>query len=135
MRMRLKTLALARPRYGYQRLHILLRREGWMVNHKRVLRLYCGEGLTPRIPRRKRKYASWVRVPLPEPTQPKELTSLDFMSDALADGRRFRILTVLDLSTGVPGARGSYARADRSGDARAGPRRRPARRPARPETR
>ncbi len=97
--MRLKELALARPRYGYQRLHILLRREGWMVNHKRVLRLYRAEGLTLRIPRRKRKSASWVRVPLPAPTQPNEQWGLDFMSDALADGRRFRILTVLDLCT------------------------------------
>jgi len=61
LRMRLKELALARPRYGYRRLHILLRRDGWMVNHKRVLRLYRAEGLTLRIPRRKRKYASWVR--------------------------------------------------------------------------
>jgi hypothetical protein len=71
-RLRMKELALARPRYGYRRLHVLLRREGWMVNPKRVLRLYREEGLTLRSPRKKRKYASWVRVPLPRPLGPNE---------------------------------------------------------------
>lgn len=95
--MRLKELALARPRYGYRRLHILLRREGWMVNPKRVLRLYREEGLTLRIPRRKRKYASWVRVPLPAPTRRNEHWVLDFVTDALVNSRRFRVLTGLDV--------------------------------------
>ncbi len=95
--MRLKELALARPRYGYRRLQILLGREGWRVNHKKVLRLYREEGLTLRIPRQKRKYASWVRVPLPRPTKPNQQWTADFVSDALADGRRFRVLTVLDV--------------------------------------
>jgi putative transposase len=95
--MRLKELALARPRYGYRRLHILLGREGWHVNHKKVLRLYREEGLTLRIPRQKRKHASWVRVPLPKPTKPNQQWTADFVSDALADGRRIRILTVLDV--------------------------------------
>ena len=97
LRMRMKELAVARPRYGYRRLHVLLRREGWMVNPKRVLRLYREEGLTLRIPRKKRKYASWVRVPLPRPLGPNEQWALDFVTDALADGRRFRVLTVLDV--------------------------------------
>ena len=88
---------MARPRYGYRRLHVLLRREGWMVNPKRVLRLYREEGLTLRIPRKKRKYASWVRVPLPRPLGPNEQWTLDFVTDARADGRRFRVLTVLDV--------------------------------------
>jgi len=95
--MRMKELAVARPRYGYRRLHVLLRREGWMVNPKRVLRLYREEGLTLRIPRKKRKYASWVRVPLPRPLGPNEQWTLDFVTDARADGRRFRVLTVLDV--------------------------------------
>jgi putative transposase len=69
LRMRLKKLALARPRFGYQRLHILLCRKGYPVNHKRVLRLYREEGLTLRIPRKKRKVASCVRVPLPAPSR------------------------------------------------------------------
>jgi putative transposase len=97
LRMRLKELALARPRYGYRRLHVLLGREGWRVNHKKVLRLYREEGLTLRIPRQKRKYASWVRVPLPRPTRPNQHWTADFVSDALADGRRIRVLTVLDV--------------------------------------
>ena len=58
----MKELALARLRYGYRRLRVLLRRAGWMVNPKRVLRLYREEGLTLRIPRKKRKYASWVAL-------------------------------------------------------------------------
>jgi putative transposase len=95
--MRMKELAAARPRYGYRRLHVLLRRDGWMVNPTRVLRLYREEGLTLRIPRKKRKYASWVRVPLPRPLGPNEQWTLDFVTDALADGRRFRVLTVLDV--------------------------------------
>jgi putative transposase len=95
--MRLRELAGARPRWGYRRLHILLRREGWLVNHKKVLRLYREEGLMLRIRRRKRKLASWVRVPPPGPSRPNERWTLDFVSDALSDGRRMRILTVLDV--------------------------------------
>ena len=97
LRMRLKELALARVRYGYRHLHVLVRREGWMVNPKRLLRLYREEGLTLRIPRNKRKYANWVRVPLPRPSGPNEQWTLDFVTDALANGRRFRVLTVLDV--------------------------------------
>lgn len=65
LRMRLKDLAAARVRYGYRRLHILLRREGWPVNQKRVYRLYREEGLTIRskLPRRKRQSAARTRDP------------------------------------------------------------------------
>jgi putative transposase len=95
LRLRLRDLAATRVRYGYRRLHILLRREGWRVNHKRVYRLYREEGLGIRVKRRK-KLASISRV-LPSPaTQPFERWSLDFLSDSLADGRRFRILTIVD---------------------------------------
>jgi putative transposase len=95
LRLRLRDLAATRVRYGYRRLHILLRREGWHVNHKRVYRLYREEGLGIRVKRRK-KLASISRV-LPSPaTQPFERWSLDFLSDSLADGRRFRILTIVD---------------------------------------
>jgi putative transposase len=93
--LRLRDLAAARVRYGYRRLHDLLRREGWRVNHKRVYRLYREEGLGIRVKRRK-KLASAPRVaPLPA-TQPFERWSLDFLSDGLATGRRFRILTIVD---------------------------------------
>ena len=88
-------LAATRVRYGYRRLHILLRREGWRVNHKRVYRLYREEGLGIRVKRRK-KLASAPRV-LPPPAQrPQERWSLDFLADSLADGRRFRVLTIVD---------------------------------------
>jgi putative transposase len=95
LRLRLRDLAATRVRYGYRRLHILLRREGWRVNHKRVYRLYREEGLGIRVKRRK-KLASAARV-LPSPaTQPLERWSLDFLTDSLVDGRRFRVLTIVD---------------------------------------
>jgi putative transposase len=95
LRLRLRDLAATRVRYGYRRLHVLLRREGWRINHKRVYRLYREEGLGIRVKRRK-KLASASRV-LPSPaTKPFERWSLDFLTDSLADGRRFRVLTIVD---------------------------------------
>jgi putative transposase len=95
LRLRLRDLAAARVRYGYRHLHVLLRREGWRVNHKRVYRLYREEGLGIRMKRRK-KLTSLPRV-LPPPAQrPHERWSMDFLTDGLADGRRFRVLTRVD---------------------------------------
>ncbi len=96
--MRLRDLAAVRPRYGYRRLTVLLRREGRRVNAKRVYRLYREEGLMVRVKRR-RKIAAQVRVPLPAPSAPGERWAMDFMSDALMNGRRFRVLTVVDVFT------------------------------------
>jgi putative transposase len=95
LRLRLRDLAATRVRYGYRRLHILLRREGWRVNHKRVYRLYREEGLGIRVKRRK-KLASAPRVLPPPATRPLERWSLDVLSDSLVDGRRFRVLTIVD---------------------------------------
>jgi putative transposase len=95
LRLRLRDLAATRVRYGYRRLHVLLRREGCRVNHKRVYRLYREEGLGIRVKRRK-KLANAPRVVPPPPTRPPERWSLDFLSDSLADGRRFRVLTIVD---------------------------------------
>jgi putative transposase len=95
LRLRLRELAATRVRYGYRRLHILLRREGWRINHKRVYRLYREEGLGIRVKRRK-KLASASRVVSPPARQPLERWSVDFLSDSLADGRRFRVLTIVD---------------------------------------
>ncbi len=95
MRLRLRDLAAARVRYGYRRLHVLLRREGWLVNHKRVYRLYRAEGLVLRR-RAVRKRASTPRLPAAAPTRPHAQWSRDFLSDRLADGRRFRMLTLVD---------------------------------------
>ena len=95
LRLRLRDLAATRVRYGYRRLHILLRREGWRINHKRVYRLYREEGLGIRVKRRK-KLASASRVLPPPATKPFERWSLDFLTDSLVDGRRFRVLTIVD---------------------------------------
>lgn len=98
LRMRLRDLAAARVRYGYRRLHVLLRREGWHVNHKRVYRLYRLEGLGLRLKAR-RKRVSQGRVVAPPATQPNERWAMDFMTDSLYDGRRFRLLTLVDTAT------------------------------------
>jgi putative transposase len=98
LRRRLDELAAERRRFGYRRLHVLLRREGLVVNHKRVERLYREAGLAVR--RRKRKRVAGERCgPAPAPTQPNQQWSLDFVSDALAWGRRIRLLAVLDVFT------------------------------------
>jgi len=95
---RLRELARERPRFGYRRLHALLRREGEMVNHKRVYRVYRSAGLA--VPRRKRKRVAVRRgQPVRIGTMPNEHWSLDFMSDTLSTGRRLRTLSVLDTCT------------------------------------
>ena len=94
LRARLHTLALLRPRWGYRRLYVLLRREGRVVNRKLVQRLYREEGLTVR--RRRRKRVAVPRTPLATPLAANERWSMDFVSDALADGRKFRSLTLVD---------------------------------------
>jgi putative transposase len=98
LRQRLRELAAVRVRFGYRRLTVLLKREGWPVNAKRIYRLYGDEGLTVRTKRRKR-LASRPRVPMPAATRPNERWSMDFVSARLVDGRWFRTLTVLDLYT------------------------------------
>jgi putative transposase len=99
LRMRLRDLAAVRVRYGYRRLHVLLRREGWPVNHKRTYRLYAEEGLSIRtkLPRRKRAWR--YRQGRPGAAAPNEIWAMDFMSDGLFDGRPIRILTVVDIHT------------------------------------
>ncbi len=92
---RLKALAEERRRFGYRRLHVLLRREGHAVNRKRVQRIYREEKLTVRR-RGGRKRAIGTRAPLDVPRQSNERWSLDFVSDQMTDGRRFRILAVVD---------------------------------------
>jgi putative transposase len=98
LRIRLYELAAARVRFGYRRLTVLLRRDGWRVNAKRIYRLYTEEGLTVRTKRRT-KAAGRARVPQPEATAPNQRWSMDFMSERVADGRSFRILTVVDQFT------------------------------------
>ena len=96
LRLRIRELAHARPRFGYWRIWVLLRREGWTVNHKRVRRLYRLEGLQLRMRVRRRKHIALHRGPAPTPTGPTERWSMDFVYDAFVDGRQFRVLTVVD---------------------------------------
>jgi putative transposase len=95
VRARLRELASIRRRFGYRRLHILLRREGIVMNHKKLRRLYREERLQVRR-RSGRKRAVGTRAPMALPQGPNQRWSLDFLSDAFADGRRFRILAIVD---------------------------------------
>lgn len=94
--MRIRDIASARVRYGYKRIHVLLRREGWKINHKKVYRIYCQEGLNLRYKQR-RKHISRARLPRVDVTAINQCWAMDFMSDALFNGRRFRTLTMMDL--------------------------------------
>jgi putative transposase len=95
LRARLRELANLRRRFGYRRLHILLKREGIAVNHKKLFRLYREERLGVRK-RGGRKRALGTRAPMAIPQGPNQRWSLDFVSDALACSRRFRVLTIVD---------------------------------------
>lgn len=96
LRCRLRELSEERRQFGSPRLHIMLRREGFVVNHKRVERIYREEGLSLRS-RRRRKRRSHLRVVPPGPTGHNQQWAMDFMSDCLENGRRIRMLTVVDL--------------------------------------
>jgi putative transposase len=98
LRMRLRELAEVRRRYGYRRLTVLLQREGWAVNHKRVYELYRQENLAVRTKKRTKR-ASHVRVVPPTPTGPDQRWCMDFVTDRLEDGHYFRTLTVVDVFT------------------------------------
>ena len=95
LRERIEQIAADKRRYGYRRVYLRLRREGWGVNRKRVYRLYRDAGLAVR--RRKRKRIGIVeRKPLPKPLLANQSWSMDFVSDGLADGRRLRCLNIVD---------------------------------------
>lgn len=93
---RMKEIAQTRVRYGFQRIYILLRREGWKDNHKRIYRLYRGEGLNLRSKRPRRCRASAHRLDRLSMSNLNEVWSMDFVLDQLFDGRRFRSLTIVD---------------------------------------
>lgn len=95
LRERMTEIARERRRFGYRRLHVLLKREGHVVNHKRLFRLYREEKLAVRR-RGGRKRAIGTRAPMLVPLGPNERWSLDFVSDQFTDGRRFRILAIVD---------------------------------------
>lgn len=95
IRDRLRELAEQRHRFGAPRLHILLRREGHLINHKRTERLYREEGLSLRLKKRKKRQ-SHLRIMQDQPERINQHWSMDFVSDNLFNGRRFRVLTVVD---------------------------------------
>jgi putative transposase len=95
LRARLRELADQRRRFGYRRLHVLLRSEGWTLNRKKTQRLYGEEGLAVRR-RRSRHRIAVARTPIPRPDGPNSRWSTDFVHDQLANGRRFRVLTIID---------------------------------------
>lgn len=95
VRERLRDLAAIRRRFGYRRLHALLDREGIVLNHKKLRRIYAEERLQVRR-RGGRKRALGTRAPMVMPQGVNQRWSLDFVSDGLTDGRRFRILCIVD---------------------------------------
>jgi len=95
LRGRLRELAAEQRRFGYRRLHILLRAEGHVLNRKKTQRLYREEGLTVRK-RKGRKRATGMRAPILVEARPNARWSVDFVHDQLSNGRRFRILNVID---------------------------------------
>jgi putative transposase len=95
---RLVELAKERPRFGYRRLGVLLRREGFVANHKRVYRLYKKDNLALRRKSRKRLAAA-SRIPLPQPARANQVWAMDFVHDTLVDGRKFRTLNIVDVYT------------------------------------
>jgi len=95
VRQRLRKLAEERKRFGSPRLHIMLKREGLVINHKRTERLYREEGLALRRKRR-RKRAAGARIVIPLPQRTNERWSMDFVTDSIVTGRRFRALTIVD---------------------------------------
>ena len=97
LRSRIKAIAEVRIRYGQRRIHILLRREGWHVNIKRVARLYREEGLAIRTKTPRRRRAAVVRETPVQPTAINQSWAMDFMHDVLADGTKIRLLTIVDI--------------------------------------
>lgn len=93
--LRIRDLAAARPAYGYRRLCVLVRREGTLANHKLVYRLYRAQGLELRLKKRRKRLVV-ARAPKAPVDGPNQRWSMDFMADRLEDGRRFRLLTLVD---------------------------------------
>lgn len=98
LRIRMKEIAEQRRRFGCRRLHVLLKREGLVVNHKRTERLYREEKLALRI-RRRKKLAAQGRIDVEKATRPNELWAMDFLHDALHNGRKLRFLPIIDTYT------------------------------------
>jgi putative transposase len=99
LKVRLRELAEERRRWGYRRLHVLLQREGWTVNSKRVYRIYVEQKLMVRRRKRRRRICAQARVLLAAPMRANETWTMDFLQDALASGRKVRTLSIEDAYT------------------------------------
>ncbi|WP_370607153.1 IS3 family transposase [Pantoea ananatis] len=99
LRLRIREISETRVHYGYRRVHVMLRREGWRDNHKRICRLYSEQGRSLRLKRPRRNKSAQPRQPQPQGLYPNHIRGMDFVSDALFNGRRLRLLTVIDLYT------------------------------------
>ena len=97
LRQRIREIADTRVRYGYRRVHVMLLREGWMINHKRPRRLYRELGLQLRNKNPKRKVAAKLREDRVVASAANECWAMDFMVDQLFDGRKLRVLTIVDI--------------------------------------
>lgn len=95
LRRKIREIAETKRRYGCRRIYVRHRREQWLVNHKKVERIYREERLSLRI-RKRRKFASVLRIALPKTDQPGKVYAMDFVHDRLANGRRFRCPTLTD---------------------------------------
>ena len=95
-RARIREIAEARVRFGMWRIHTLMRREGWLINHKKTHRIYCEEGLKLRRRRPRRRVAAAQRMERPDLATTNECWSMDFVADNLFNGNRIRALTVVD---------------------------------------
>jgi putative transposase len=112
---RIRELAETRVRYGYRRIHVLLQREGWPVNHKRVWRLYRETGLQLRNKSPKRRVSAKLREGRAAASGPNDVWAMDFVHDQLFDGRKIRVLTIIDTFTRLAPAidvRASYKGSD-----------------------
>ena len=96
LKKRIKEICETRVRYGYRRVWVLLRREGWEVNQKRVYRLYRELGMQLRNKSPKRRVKAKLRSDRSVAVRPQEIWAMDFVHDQLATGRKLRILTVVD---------------------------------------
>jgi putative transposase len=99
LKARLQEIARASIRYGFRRMYILIRRDGWVVNHKRLYRQYCEEDLNLRCNRPRQRKAAASHMERPVPTGSNQAWSMDFVSDALFNSNKFRALTLMDNHT------------------------------------
>jgi putative transposase len=95
LRVRIRALAEERRRFGCPRVHVMLKREGWRLNHKKTERIYREEGLSLRL-RRRKKRAAGLRMELPKPERPGQVYAMDFVMDRIVNGRRFKCFAVVD---------------------------------------